>query len=672
MLLHTVKVYPSKINLPKKKQLAWKIAEIASDNAKLNKDAIEMVINRIIDNASVAIASLNRKPVISSREMALKHSRKNGATLFGVSSKLKFDCEWAAWSNGTAVRELDFHDTFLAADYSHPGDNIPPLLAVAQQNKMGGLDLLRGIITAYEVQVNLVKGICLHKHKVDHIAHLGPSVAAGLGSMLKLNTETIYQAVQQALHTTISTRQSRKGEISSWKAYAPAHAGKLAIEAVDRVMRGEGAPSPIYEGEDSVIARILDGKKANYKVPLPKKGETKKAILETYTKEYSAEYQSQALIDLAKKLKTKIPNLIQIKKIDIFTSHHTHYVIGTGANDPQKMDPNASRETLDHSIMYIFAVALEDGDWHHVKSYTKARANKKSTIKIWKSIKTYEDKKWTKKYHDPNPMKKSFGAKVVVTLNNGKKIIEQLDRADAHPYGARPFKRQNYINKFLTLTDGILNKKESDRFLKIVQNLKNLKSGELDKLNIEVKNYGIFVVAGVVLGTIFAATFKTKSLVLFFSIVIFLLGIYLLLIKEKEQNVISEMKIYLKIILGTIVGFISAITGIGGAVMNVPILKFFGYSINKAIGSAAAIGFLIALFGATGFFISGSYLKTNLPFSIGFLNVPAFLIFIPITTFMARIGARTVHKIDKNKISKLLGIFLLIVAIKFFYEYIKL
>ncbi|MDA9733135.1 MmgE/PrpD family protein [Candidatus Pelagibacter sp.] len=487
MFLHTVKVYPSKVNLPKKKQLAWKIAEIASDNAKLNKDSIEMVINRIIDNASVAIASLNRKPVISSREMALKHSRKNGATLFGINSKLKFDCEWAAWSNGTAVRELDFHDTFLAADYSHPGDNIPPLISVAQQNKKSGLDLLRGIITAYEVQVNLVKGICLHKHKVDHIAHLGPSVAAGLGAMLKLNTETIYQAVQQSLHTTISTRQSRKGEISSWKAYAPAHAGKLAIEAVDRAMRGEGAPSPIYEGEDSVIARILDGKKAIYKVPLPKKGETKKAILETYTKEYSAEYQSQALIDLAKKLKTKIPNLNQIKKVDIFTSHHTHYVIGTGANDPQKMDPNASRETLDHSIMYIFAVALEDGDWHHIKSYTKSRAKRKSTIKLWRSIKTFEDKKWTKKYHDPNPRNKSFGAKVVVTLKTGKKIIQELDRADAHPYGARPFKRENYINKFLILTEGIISLKESDRFLKTVQNLRQLKSGQLHKLNIEVR-----------------------------------------------------------------------------------------------------------------------------------------------------------------------------------------
>ena len=187
-----------------------------------------------------------------------------------------------------------------------------------------------------------------------------------------------------------------------------------------------------------------------------------------------------------------------------------------------------------------------------------------------------------------------------------------------------------------------------------------------------VKNYGVFVVLGVIVGTIFAASLKTKSLVLFFSIIILFLGIYLLLLKEKEKDLIIEMKLTLKIILGFIVGFISAPMGIGGAVMNVPILKFFGYSINKAIGSAAAIGFLIALFGAVGFLISGSYLKTNLPLSIGFLNIPAFLIFIPITTFMARIGARTVHRIDKNKISKFFGIFLLLIAAKFFYEYLKI
>jgi uncharacterized membrane protein YfcA len=187
-----------------------------------------------------------------------------------------------------------------------------------------------------------------------------------------------------------------------------------------------------------------------------------------------------------------------------------------------------------------------------------------------------------------------------------------------------------------------------------------------------VKSYGIYVIFGVIIGTIFAASLKTKSLVLFFTIVIFLLGFYLLFVKEKKNDVIINIKLHLKIILGFIVGFISAPMGIGGAIMNVPILKFFGYSINKAIGSAAAIGFLIALFGAFGFLITGSYLKTNLPFSIGFLNIPAFLIFIPITTFMARIGARTVHKIDKNKISKLFGIFLLVIATRFLLEYINL
>ena len=481
-----VKVHPSKANLKKKDQLAWKIAEIASDKAKVNKDAVEMVINRIIDNASVAIASFNRKPVISAREMALAHPRKNGATVFGLSSKIKVDCEWAAWANGTAVRELDYHDTFLAADYSHPGDNIPPILAVAQQAKSKGIDLIRGILTGYEVQVNLVKGICLHEHKIDHIAHLGPSVAAGLGSLLRLKTDTIYQSVQQALHTTISTRQSRKGEISSWKAFAPAHAGKLAIEAVDRCMRGEGAPSPIYEGEDSVIAYVLSGPKKKYIVPLPKINEPKKAILQTYTKEHSAEYQSQALIDLARGLNKKIKNLSNISKIIIETSHHTHYVIGTGANDPQKMDPYASRETLDHSIMYIFAVALEDGFWHHIKSYTPLRARRKSTIKLWRKISTREDKKWTKKYHDPNPKNKCFGGRVIVKMNDGSIISEEINVANAHPSGKRPFKRDQYIEKFKSLTEGLISTKETKRFLDLAQNLRSLKSTDLMGLNIEM------------------------------------------------------------------------------------------------------------------------------------------------------------------------------------------
>jgi len=493
MKLHPVKVYPSKALLPREEQLAWKMAAVAVDKVPVERDVQEMIINRIIDNAAVAIAAINRRPVVTARGMALGHRKRGGgAQVFGVKSSITVSPEWAAWANGTAVRELDFHDTFLAADYSHPADNIPPILAVAQAMGRSGRDLIRGIATAYELHVNLVRAICLHEHKVDHIAHLCPAAAAGIGTLLGLKQEVIYQAIQQAVHTSITFRQSRKGEISSWKAFAPAHAGKLAVEAVDRCMRGEGAPSPIYEGEDSIIAWVLAGRSNRqdvygpvyYQVPLPEPGEPKRAILATYTKEHSAEYQAQALIDLAFRMREHITDFEDIAKIIIHTSHHTHYVIGTGANDPQKMDPKASRETLDHSIMYIFAVALQDGRWHHVDSYAPERAARPDTVRLWHKIETREDPEWTRKYHAKDPDELAFGGRVEILFKDGRKLVDELGVANAHPRGARPFGREQYIAKFRTLTEGILSAREANRFLEVVQDLPRLKAGELSALNL--------------------------------------------------------------------------------------------------------------------------------------------------------------------------------------------
>jgi 2-methylcitrate dehydratase len=484
MKLHDVRVHPSKANLKREDQLAWKIAGVAADKVAVERDVSAMIINRIIDNASVAIAAINRHPVVSARDMALGHARRDGATVFGVAASRRVSPEWAAWANGTAVRELDMHDTFLAADYSHPGDNIPPILAVAQTMERSGKDLIRGLATGYEIQIDLVRAICLHEHKIDHIAHLCPAQAAGIGTLLGLKQDMIFQAVQQAVHVSFTTRQSRKGEISSWKAYAPAHAGKLAIEAVDRVMRGEGAPSPIYEGEDSVIAWMLAGPQAHYEVPLPEKGEPKRAILDSFTKEHSAEYQSQALIDLAFRMREKIDDLEQIERIVLHTSHHTHYVIGTGANDPQKMDPKASRETLDHSIMYIFAVALQDGTWHHVESYTPRRAGRADTVRLWHKIETREDPEWTRRYHATDPAEKAFGARVEIHMQDGSVIEDELAIANAHPLGLSPFGRDDYIRKFETLTAGIITRRESNRFLEAVQDLPRLGAGDLTLLNV--------------------------------------------------------------------------------------------------------------------------------------------------------------------------------------------
>ncbi|MEE2569551.1 MmgE/PrpD family protein [Pseudarthrobacter sp. J64] len=498
--LHPVRVYKSEEKLPREEQLAHKIATVAVDDVAVTPEVTDMVINRIIDNASVAIASLNRGPIVAARAQALTHAPSTGgagAKVFGISERVS--PEWAAWANGVAVRELDYHDTFLAADYSHPGDNIPPILAVAQHRGSSGAELIRGIATGYEIQVNLVKAICLHKHKIDHVAHLGPSAAAGIGTLLGLDVETIFQAVGQALHTTTATRQSRKGEISTWKAHAPAFAGKMAVESVDRAMRGQTSPVPIYEGEDGVIAWLLDGPDAAYEVPLPGPGEAKRAILDTYTKEHSAEYQAQAWIDLARKLHGEHPETTDpanVASVLIKTSHHTHYVIGSGANDPQKYDPTASRETLDHSIPYIFTVALQDGTWHHVDSYSPERAGRPDTVELWHKVTTEEDPEWTRRYHSLDINEKAFGGSVDITLTDGTVITDQIAVADAHPLGARPFAREQYVNKFRSLAAGLVEEAEINRFLAAVERLPELAAGELDQLNIAAAEGVIDLTAG--------------------------------------------------------------------------------------------------------------------------------------------------------------------------------
>ena len=505
MKIHRVRVQAPGSRLAREEQLAWKLAGVAVDPVPVEAPVGAMIINRMTENAGVAAAALNRRPVVNARAMALAHPlsggpppRSGGAGVFGVPAERRVDAAWAAWANGTAVRELDFHDTFLAADYAHPADSIPPLLAVAQHTGRGGADLIRGIAAAYEVQVNLVKAICLHAHGIDHIAHLGPAVAAGLGALLGLDQATTTGAIEQALHVTCTTRQSRKGEISSWKAYAPAHAGKLAIEAVDRAMRGEGAPTPIYEGEDSVIARLLDGPDASYEVPLPEPGEAKTAILETYTKAHSAEYQAQALIDLAFSLHARmggrlpgrggarVPDWEAVRSITIETSHHTHNVIGSGSNDPQKYDPMASRETLDHSIMYIFAVALQDGVWHHEASYAPARARRPDTVRLWQKIRTSEDAGWTARYHGRDPDERAFGGRAVIELADGTTISGELAVADAHPRGAKAFARADYVAKFEALAAALVPAVERARFLAIVQNLPDAAPGDLAGLNLAV------------------------------------------------------------------------------------------------------------------------------------------------------------------------------------------
>ena len=188
-----------------------------------------------------------------------------------------------------------------------------------------------------------------------------------------------------------------------------------------------------------------------------------------------------------------------------------------------------------------------------------------------------------------------------------------------------------------------------------------------------VKSFGVFILLGVILGTFLAVNLRTPQLVLFFSIFAFIVGLFFIFLREKLVENPKKISDIIKNIFGIIIGFISVPLGIGGGSLMVPLMRTFGYDIRKSIGTAAAIGFLISVSGATTMIIGGEIIdNVKTPFSIGYINLLGFLVFVPVTMVMARIGAKMVYKIDKKLLSKIFGTFLLIVSIRSFIEYLNI
>ena len=188
-----------------------------------------------------------------------------------------------------------------------------------------------------------------------------------------------------------------------------------------------------------------------------------------------------------------------------------------------------------------------------------------------------------------------------------------------------------------------------------------------------VKSFGIFILFGVIAGTFLAVNLKTAALVLFFSIFAFIVGLFFIFLREKLLENPKEISDLVKNISGIVIGFISVPLGIGGGSLMVPFMRTFGYDIRKSIGTAAAVGFLIAVSGSITMILGGKIINNvNTPVSIGYINLLGFLVFVPVTTVMARIGAKAVYRIDKKLLSKIFGTFLIIVSIRSFIEYLNI
>jgi len=188
-----------------------------------------------------------------------------------------------------------------------------------------------------------------------------------------------------------------------------------------------------------------------------------------------------------------------------------------------------------------------------------------------------------------------------------------------------------------------------------------------------IKSFGIYIVLGVIIGTFLASNLKTANLVLFFALFAFLVGLFFLFLKSKlEETERNIPKIY-KIIIGNFIGFVSVPLGIGGGSLSVPFMRFFGYDMRKAIGTSAAIGILIAISGTISMISSGAlFAKVNSPLSFGYFNLAGFLVFVPVTMLMAPLGAKVVHKVSRNLITKVFGIYLILISLRSFIEYLNI
>jgi uncharacterized membrane protein YfcA len=188
-----------------------------------------------------------------------------------------------------------------------------------------------------------------------------------------------------------------------------------------------------------------------------------------------------------------------------------------------------------------------------------------------------------------------------------------------------------------------------------------------------IKSFGIFILLGVITGTFLAVSLKTPTLILFFSIFALMVGLFFIFLREKLVENPKKISNFIKNISGVIIGFISVPLGIGGGSLMVPFMRTFGYDIRKSIGTAAAVGFLIAISGTTTMIIGGNLIDNiNTPFSVGYINLLGFAVFVPVTMIMARLGAKTVYKINKKILGKIFGIFLIIVSIRSFFEYLNI
>src|SRR5213596_1429334 len=423
----------------------------------LSKEVVHEVKRRVIDSLGCALGAWKEEPFVIARKLAADFSAKHGSTIFGTNHKAPPD--WTAFANGCAIRYFDYNDTYLSKEPAHPSDNISAALAVAESVGASGPNLITAIALAYEVQCRFCDAARIRARGWDHVTYGAFSTALACAKLMKLDSKKTRHAVNIAGVAGAAMRQARVGELSHWKGVAFANAARHGVFSALLARAGMTGPSPIFEGQMGFEKQLG--------VSLGNVGEKFRGsptmILKTSIKYWPAEYHSQSAIEAALFLRSQIDDLSKIKRVVIESHDAAVDIIGS---EPEKWKPK-TRETADHSLPYITAIALIDGEVTD-KQFDRERFSHPSVWKFLENVKVERNSELSSMYPD------AVGNIVHVNLADGRRLTRRVD----YPLGnaKNRLKDSAVEGKFLGLVERIIGENRAKRIIELVWKLDEAKN----------------------------------------------------------------------------------------------------------------------------------------------------------------------------------------------------
>jgi 2-methylcitrate dehydratase len=422
----------------------------------LSREVVHEVKRRVIDSIGCALGAWNEEPCVIARKVASDFSAKAGATIIGTAHQAPPD--WAAFATGCCIRYFDYNDTYLSKEPAHPSDNISAALAVAESVGADGRELVAAIALAYEVQCRLCDAASIRARGWDHVTYGAFSTALAASRLMKLDPEKTRHAVNIAGVACAAMRQARVGELSHWKGVAFANAARHGVYAALLARAGMTGPAPIFEGQMGFEKElgVSLGNVGEVFVKRPAAANvnegTAAMILNTSIKYWPAEYHSQSAVEAALFLRRQIGDVSQIKSMTIESHDASVDIIGS---EPEKWRPE-TRETADHSLPYITAIAFLDGEVTN-KQFEPERF---ADPKIWKfleSVKVERNAELTSLY--PGAV-----ANIVhIDLQDGRRLTKRIDYPLGH--AKNPLKDSEVEGKFKALVIPALGEEKAKKII---------------------------------------------------------------------------------------------------------------------------------------------------------------------------------------------------------------